>query len=260
MTNKEQMKIADILPQSIASIRSEIHSSPLYSHPTSCLWQKSLSSNNQFCRAVVKTGLLTWDQMLNVTCRYCLGITKRGGVIFWQIDQEGQVHDGKVMYYQSDCHRCKSAGYNPTWVSYLLARRHHMAKGTTVSSHCFFGLHLLSSAEKCSSVCIVEAEKTACILSEKYPDYIWLAAGGLGEVQTSKFRALRGRKVILFPDTDPDGTAFQRWYEAAEAVMASDFWEGSPPIHVSSLLERHATAEQKERKIDLVEFLMESEK
>jgi hypothetical protein len=51
------------------------------------------------------------------------------------------------------------------------------------------------------SVCVVEAEKTAVIMSELYPEYVWLAAGGLGEVQTEKFRPLRGHKVVLFPDT-----------------------------------------------------------
>ena len=105
------------------------------------------------------------------------------------------------------------------------------------------------------SVCVVEAEKTAVIMSEVYPEYVWLAAGGLGEVQTEKFRPLRGHKVILFPDTDPDGIAFKRWSEAATTVMNQVFWEASPPIRVSPLLETHATPEQKQAKIDLIDFL-----
>ena len=104
---------------------------------------------------------------------------------------------------------------------------------------------------------MVEAEKTAFILSELYPQYVWLAAGGLGEVQVDKFRPLRGRRVILFPDTDPEGMAYRRWYEAAQMVMQQPFWEDSPPIRVSTVLEQHASAEQKARKIDLVDFLFE---
>ena len=107
------------------------------------------------------------------------------------------------------------------------------------------------------TICVVEAEKSAVILSARYPEYVWLAAGGLGEVQTDKFRALRGRKVVMFPDTDPDGIAYRRWYEAAQLVMQQPFWEDSPPIYVSPLLEQQATAEQKQRKIDLVDFLFE---
>lgn len=114
----------------------------------------------------------------------------------------------------------------------------------------------VESVWDCKSVCVVEAEKTAFILSEIYPQYIWLAAGGLGELQVDKFRPLRGRKVILFPDTDPDGTAFRRWYDIAREVMASPFWEGSPPIRVSPILELHATPAQKSAKIDLIEFLL----
>ena len=158
------------------------------------------------------------------------------------------------MYYLPDCHRNKA--HKPTWVSYLLRRRDPFPNAAHETSHCFFGEHLISEKRKvksekcnphCCTVAVVEAEKTAVILSELYPQYIWLASGGLGEV-----------KVILFPDTDPDGIAYSRWSNAAEEVMRSVFWEGSPPIRVSRILEDHATEEQKRRKIDLVDFITES--
>ena len=241
---------------------------------------RCLSMDSQFCEAVVSCGYLTQEQMLHAACHYRLGASRQGGVIFWQIDQEGRVRDGKVMYYLSDCHRNKA--HKPTWVSYLLRRRDPFPNAAHETSHCFFGLHLVSEkratlgtdpslqqsekrkvkSEKCNPHCctvaVVEAEKTAVILSELYPQYIWLASGGLGEVQPDKFRALRGCKVILFPDTDPDGIAYSRWSNAAEEVMRSVFWEGSPPIRVSRILEDHATEEQKRRKIDLVDFITES--
>ena len=241
---------------------------------------RCLSMDSQFCEAVVSCGYLTQEQMLHAACHYRLGASRQGGVIFWQIDQEGRVRDGKVMYYLPDCHRNKA--HKPTWVSYLLRRRDPFPNAAHETSHCFFGLHLVSEkratlgtdpsvqqsekrkvkSEKCNPHCctvaVVEAEKTAVILSELYPQYIWLASGGLGEVQPDKFRALRGCKVILFPDTDPDGIAYSRWSNAAEEVMRSVFWEGSPPIRVSRILEDHATEEQKRRKIDLVDFITES--
>jgi hypothetical protein len=102
----------------------------------------------------------------------------------------------------------------------------------------------------------VESEKTAIIMSERYPDYLWLATGGLGQVQPEKFRPLRGHRLVLFPDTDPDGEAFKRWYDAARLVMVQPFWEDSPPIRVSSLLEQLATPEQKAAKIDIADFIM----
>ena len=250
-------------------------------HPTEWLWRRCLSIRSQFCEAVVAAGYLSWEQMVSAACRYRLGASKQGGVIFWQIDQEERVHDGKVMYYRQDCHRDK--GRNPTWVSAFLRRRDPFPKSPHETSHCFFGAHLISPLNERlfrppltppnsggetaiavmegqggrSPIAVVEAEKTAVILSERYPEDVWLAAGGLGEVQVDKFRPLRGHKVILFPDTDPEGIAYKRWYEAAQLVMQQPFWEGSPPIRVSPILEQHASPEQKARKIDLVDFLLD---
>lgn len=273
-------------------------------HPTEWLWRQCLSIRSQFCEAVVAAGYLSWEQMVSAACRYRLGASRQGGVIFWQIDHEERVRDGKVMYYGLDCHRLKDKQHHPTWISTLLRRRDPFPNSPHETSHCFFGAHLLtesyvkghteiteiterfptshaqpvpkalsvisvisvchnksvrSERSVCDkkTVCVVEAEKTAFILSERYPQYVWLAAGGLGEVQVDKFRPLRGRRVILFPDTDPEGMAYRRWYEAAQMVMQQPFWEDSPPIRVSTVLEQHASAEQKARKIDLVDFLFD---
>ena len=219
------------------------------------MWRKALSTESQFCKAVVACHYLSERQMLRAARRYRLGATRQQGVIFWQIDNHDVIHDGKVMYYLPDCHRDK--GRHPTWVSTLLVRRDPFPNAPHETSHCLFGLHLLSYGTT-RTVAIVEAEKSAVILSELYPQSIWLATGGLGNIQADKFRPLRGHKVILFPDTDPEGTTYRRWYEAAQLVMQQSFWEDSPPIRVSSLLEQHATEEQKSRKIDLVDYLFES--
>ena len=221
------------------------------------MWRKSLSINSSFCKALVSTGYLTWQQMLDAVCRYRLGADRKGRVIFWQIDRDERICDGKVMAYGPDCHRLKEKEHAPTWVSALLAKRHGGKQEGDIVRHCLFGLHLLKDRDL-QPVAVVEAEKTAVILSAYYLQYVWLATGGLFEVQPEKFRPLKGRKVILFPDTDPDGKAYAYWYEAAQLVMAQPYWENSPPIRVSALLEQHATDEQKRRKIDLVEFITES--
>ena len=217
------------------------------------LWAQRLSSRSSFCRAVVQSGLLTHRQMVHAAWRYRLGCSKDDAVIYWQIDQLGQLHDGKLMWYGPDCHRLKHR--NATWVMYLLKQYYGVPQDTFQPSHVFFGTHLLSASTVHSVVAIVEAEKSAVILSELYPQYIWLAAGGMREVQVNKFLPLRHYKVILFPDTDPDGTAFRCWYDAAQQVMRSFFWPRNNPIRVSPILELHATPSQKQRKIDLVDFL-----
>ena len=236
------------------------HPLPSMASSQQMMWRKSLSINSDFCRAVVQTGYLTWQQMLDAVCRYRLGATLQGHVIFWQIDREERICDGKIMCYNPDCHRSKDKSQATTWVSALLAKRHGGKNDGDITRHCLFGLHLLRDSVRKGEdqpIAIVEAEKTAVILSAYYQQYVWLATGGLYEVQPEKFRPLKGRRVILFPDADPDGKAYAYWYKAAQTVMAQPYWEGSPPIRVSALLEQHATPEQKGRKIDLVEFITE---
>ena len=103
-------------------------------------------------------------------------------------------------------------------------------------------------------VAIVEAEKTAVIMSEVKPDYVWLATGGKTELNVAKLKPLEGRRIILFPDTDEDGQTYRDWYDIAEA--ASDVF--GHPVTISSILEQQATPAQKVAKIDLVDLLFQS--
>ena len=238
-------------------------------------WRQALSPESAFCKALVANGILTEAQMLRAVLRYRLGCSRSGGVIFWQIDQHEETYDGKIMYYRPDCHRDKN--HNPNWVSAILTKRYGWEKGPT--RHCFFGLHQLSkspfgytdavktideryeplpTSARSATVAIVEAEKTAVIMSELYPDYLWLACGGLDQLQPDKFRPLRGRKLVLFPDTDSRGIAYRRWNDAAHLVMQQLFWEDSPPIYVSDFLERRSTDDQKSRKIDIADYYLET--
>ena len=101
---------------------------------------RSLSLNSQFCKSVVSSGYLSESQLRNAAARYRLGCTKDGGVIFWEIDNLQQVHTGKIMYYQSDCHRDKQ--HNPTWVHTLMKDK---LPQNYELQHCLFGLHLISN-------------------------------------------------------------------------------------------------------------------
>ena len=222
------------------------------------MWQVRLSADSDFCHAMVGCGYMTPEQMQRAVQRYRLGRSSDGGVIFWQIDTLGQIFDGKIMHYRPDGHRDHQR--KPYWVSTAL-KRHYLKDDPQLaadipSQHCLFGTHLLMEDVRCkmADVAVVEAEKTAVILSEVYPDFLWLAAGGLYELSAAKLFPLRGRRIILFPDTDPDGTAFSTWYH----VMLEAQRLLGQTIHLSPLLEQKATPDQKRRKIDLVDFLEES--
>ena len=254
------MKISDIITfsfrQELERIRREEAGRAargLIVYPDGRLAERHLSWQSQFCRACVSTGYLTQQQMEHAARKYWLGLSRDGGVIFWQIDQLGQVADGKVMYYRPDCHR--DHGHAPTWVSNEL-KRFYQPPVDIASTRCLFGLHLLPQALQCGQaacIAVVEAEKTAVILSELYPRQLWMATGGLNELSEGKLFPLRHQQVILFPDTDEDCQTYARWYQVARRFRKL---HGSR-ITVSTLLERQATRDQKRRKIDLVDFLFE---
>ena len=217
------------------------------------LWQQHLSADSHFCHAVVANGYLTREQMNRAASRYRLGMARDGGVIFWQIDQCSHVYDGKIMYYRDDCHR--DHGHVPTWVSAEL-KRFYLDDDFPPAympnfGHCLFGTHLLKTDG--GDVAVVEAEKTAVIMSERKPGFIWMATGGLEALNPALLFPLRNRRIILFPDTDETGDTYARWYavaKSAEKLLGH-------PVRVSPILEQDATADQKRRKIDLVEFLQE---
>ncbi len=226
------------------------------------LWQQHLSANSHFCRTVVANHYLTSEQMHHAALRYRLGMARDGGVIFWQIGPCEQVCDGKIMYYRDDCHR--DHHHSPTWVSSELKRfylgKDYPATFLPVFTHCLFGLHLLMEdvrwkKEDGRTIAILESEKTAVIMSEIRPQYLWLATGGLEALRPEILFPLRSYRVILFPDTDETGSTFAKWYDMA--LKAQKLYVFHYPIRVSPLLEQKATPDQKSRKIDLVDYLFE---
>ena len=258
--NRQTMKLNEILSPSIRQVlKPRKQQTPL--------WQQRQSCDSDFCRAAVANGYMTSEQMQEAAQRYRLGCSRSGGVIFWQIDTLEQICDGKIMYYRPDCHRDHQR--HPQWVSNLLKRQFlgrfpEMAPWMPETHHCLFGTHLLSLADGAddadvlntnltnnTNLAVVEAEKTAVIMSAHYPQYLWLAAGGLTELTAQKLFPLRRHRIVLFPDTDTDQTAYKRWYAIAQEARRLYGLD----IHVSSLLERRATAAQKQAKIDLVDFL-----
>ena len=268
------MKFSELFPHTFKALRHELgHDRPSDSRP---MWQQRQSADSDFCRALVANGYLSEVQMQHAALRYRLGRSRDGGVIFWQIDTTGGIFDGKIMYYGPDCHRDHKR--HPQWVSNRLKRYYLEDDAELMASipsyHCLFGTHLVKtpSNSPClgeehksslsredlggSTVAVVEAEKTAVIMSEHFPQYLWLAAGGLFELTADKLFPLRHRRIVLFPDTDPDLTAYTHWYEVAQEARRLYGCN----ISVSPLLEQRATPEQKQRKIDLVDYLFETPK
>lgn len=116
-------------------------------------------------------------------------------VVFWLIDEKQQVHDAKLMAYQTNGHRL-------AWGNSARAICAKTGQGPqlTDTEKVLFGLHLLPKYPD-KTVCIVESEKTALVCACRYPHYLWLATGGCGQLQPAKLKPLLHRRVVVYPDS-----------------------------------------------------------
>ena len=144
---------------------------------------------------------LSEEQLQRVFDDYCIGATRRGCVIFWQIDEEARVHGGHIMQYRTDGHR---DGYQG-WTHVPLIRNGQLPKNWTLYQ-CFFGQHLLARRPD-DRVCLVESEKTALVMAACRPQHVWLATCGSGGLSPEKAACLQGRRVTLFPDSG----CYEKW-------------------------------------------------
>lgn len=203
--------------------------------------RKAYSHNN-----FVKWLKLQFDEttVYNLISRYHIGTSNHwpGATIFWQIDEKGRIHAGKIMQYNPDTGRRVKQPFNHiSWVHKALKVENFNLK------QCYFGEHLLSQ-EPQKPVGIVESEKTAIIATAYLPDFIWLAVGSLSNINTEKCQPLTGRKVVLFPDLN----GFELWSQKAAKIQKE-----LPGVNlmVSDLLERNCTQGERENGLDLADYL-----
>lgn len=143
------------------------------------------------------------EEIQLVIKKYKLGTSKhwKGSTVFWQIDSQNQIRAGKVMLYNDETGKRIKVPYNHIqWVHKLLKLEDFELQ------QCLFGLHLtIDSTIK--KIAIVEAEKTALIMSLFLPNYIWLATGGKGNFSKKMLLPLKGFSILAYPDK----TEFDDW-------------------------------------------------
>ncbi len=163
---------------------------------------------------------------------------RSGATVFWQIDTQGKVRTGKIMLYNPTTgKRVKNLELPVYWVHKALKLPEFEVR------QCLFGEHLL--IDKMKPIAIVESEKTAIIASIYLPQFIWVASGGIG-FNVDKCKILKGRTVILFPDLN----GFDKWNSKAKELSHVAIFT------VSDLLERKATEAEKEKGLDLADYLI----
>ena len=177
--------------------------------------------------------------------KYRIGTTKDGYAVFYQFDIRDRCRAGKIIPYNPRTgHRIKDGSVPAAmWVHSRLKALHQLPEDWTLSQ-CLFGEHLLPLCPDLP-VALVEAEKTAVICSAVFPEFLWLATGGLGQFN-DRVKVLLGRQVIAFPDLG----ACDRWRKKAKDYPLLD-------ITVSDFLEKNATPQQREMGADLADWVVE---
>ena len=195
------------------------------------------------------------DQVKRIILRYLLGTSSHweGATVFWQLDSNNLVRGGKIMLYsQATGKRVKKPYNHITWVHSVLLKKKVIPNFTL--SQCLFGSHLLIK-EQNKPVAIVESEKTACIMSELFDKYLWLACGSLSNISIKMFNPIKGRKIVLYPDLSTDQKAFTKWTEKSEILKKEGF-----DISVSHLLEEKSTVTQRVYGLDIADFFIQNRK
>lgn len=189
-------------------------------------------------------------RIVDVAQMYALGYTQDEGVIYWQIDEQDRVRSGKIMHYLYNGHRDKAKDGDITnWTHFKLKQSGRLPADWTLTQ-CLFGAHLLPRYPD-KKVALVESEKSAVICAMVLPQFLWVSCGGLHNLEAGqKHLALKGRKVVMYPDTDPNGETFAFW-----SKKAAEWREKGFDVQVSDILEKTATAAQKSAKIDIADLL-----
>jgi hypothetical protein len=177
---------------------------------------------------------------------YKIGTSKHwpGACVFWQIDLKDQMRSGKIMLYNQDTGKREKHNDHA-----LIQWAHKKLSNPDFNLvQCYFGTHLLKQYSD-KPVALVESEKTAIIAAGNYPQFVWLATGGLNMLSPERSSALKYRTVVLFPDLQ----ALEIWKQKAQMIK-----EQFPSIRIfiSTYLQDIASEDQKTAGLDLADFLI----
>ena len=103
-------------------------------------------------------------------------------------------------------------------------------------------------------ISVVESERSAVILSELFPESIWMAYSYTANLTVDLLEPLQGRTVTIYPRTDPFMNTYLFFLEYVNTVHQT-----YPCIHltIDDTLEENTSSDQKSRCIDLLDFILD---
>lgn len=186
------------------------------------LMQKSLSAyeKNNFIKFVKK--LFPKTDIEAKAKLWGIGTSKKwdGANIFYQIDQNQRIRNGKIMLYNPEDGKRRKDGNFFTWV-------HSVMKLADFNfERCLFGLHLITDNKP---IAVVESEKTAFLMALVDDSYNWVATASKSNYNYETLLPIKDFQIVAFPDKD----AFDSWAEISERLNSYGF-----NISVSDTIEK----------------------
>jgi hypothetical protein len=237
---------------------------PKKEEPTDFIPAEYADRNHSYDSAFVDflCTIFTEDEIRRLAHDYIFSAAKDDrSMIFWKINEKGQVTEGKIMRYlpsgarwgghsdPDESHKNDKARIRS--VTYILKEK-GLIKNPPKA--CLFGLHLLNlKGNEEKTIIIVESEKSALVGAACLPQYIWMATGGCSGFNAEMLRPLKGRVIVAIPDLSEDSKMFQQWKDKARQI---DF----ATVVVSDILERNATEGDKARALDVADYLIRERK
>lgn len=214
---------------------------------------------SQFYDNLLQLGIA--KELLNKTFEdYKIGsLTKgkySGAVTFPFIDHLQRINSVQVKMFDEN-----NKTQDQTWLHSIL---YHYYKNKTKipewitmyydnekKTNCLFGEHLLDKYST-KDIIIAESPKNAILGTFFMPEYLWMASGSLRTLSVSKLKKLRGRNILLIPDTSVDNIAFDEWNIIKENAV-----DAGLNVKMLSFLEDIATIEQKTDGYDIADYITE---
>lgn len=174
--------------------------------------------------------------------KYFIGTTNHwaGATVFWQIDQYMKIKAGKIMLY--DCNtgkRVKQPFNHIFWMHKKLKLNQF------VLQQCLFGLHNLCDYNTSNTLCVVESEKTAILMSIIIPSNLWLATGSKSGFKEELLKPIKNYNIIAYPDK----SEFDSWNKKADGLIKKGY-----SIMCSDLLEKLTV----DNGYDLADYFLET--
>ena len=149
------------------------------------------------------------DRLEALMKQYPIGATEQGEPIFWHINSENKITNGRILTMDSETGKV----YDDSW--YYLDGR----------PICMFGENLLDTFHS-QTVALVTDEMTAAIMSSFPTPYVWLAIGK-EKATPSDLLPFEGKSVVVFPNKGE----YSKWQEMLQTVPNLQF-------HISDVMEK----------------------